>query len=480
MGVLSLLLLLALAGLLGGALLAAAGPDGGRRPEPALALVAGLVALHAVLLLLDLAGVAWSRGTLGAVWGAGMAAAGVVAWRRRGDLAGERGGAGGAAGGLRRLGLGWGDAVAAGAGLLYAAAAWTRRVTIPDFVYHWGLKAKRYLLAGGVDYAFLADPLRLTDHPDYPSLVPGLYAAVGLVRGAFHERAALLASVAFFALTVAGARRAAAVAGLPRAAAQGTVAAVALTLAGFGIGYRMAGAADWPVVAALLVALPALVRRPAAAADGGLDTLRLGLAAALAAGSKIEGVPLAALLVAAGLARWVVAARRTAGGAARRALAADLARLVVPSLALVVPWAIQNLRHGLFAAENTGPLVAARVAVAARATVESFATAEWLGLPWLLLLLPALLLPPATRAAAAVLLVQSGFYAWVYLTSPVDTRFLVLSSLPRLLFHLVPPVLVLLAVALFARRETAPPPPEVGSGADGAGEGTAPRRRGPG
>lgn len=88
--------------------------------------------------------------------------------------------------------------------------------------------------------------------------------------------------------------------------------------------------------------------------------------------------------------------------------------------------------------------------MAVRAAAEAFATPEWMGLPWLLLLLPALLAPRATRAAAAVLLLQGGFYAWVFLTSPVDTRFLVLSSLPRLLFHLVPPLLVLLAVALFA------------------------------
>ena len=114
--------------------------------------------------------------------------------------------------------------------------------------------------------------------------------------------------------------------------------------------------------------------------------------------------------------------------------------------------------------------------MAARAAAEAFASPEWAGLPWLLLLVPALLALRRTRAAAAVLLLQGGFYAWVFLTSPVDTRFLVLSSLPRLLFHLVPPLLVLLAVALFAERETAPPLPAARPGADGAGKSAAPGR----
>lgn len=486
MGLLSLLLLLALSGVLGWVAIAAVAPAAPpRRGEPALAIVAGLVALYALLLLFDLAGVPWRRGPLAAGWSAATAAAVAVAWSRRpigwrwdGRRAGAGGRPGFGRGAIGRGAIGWGDGVAAGAALLYAAAAWTRRITIPDFVYHWGPKAKRALLGGGVDYAFLADPLRLTDHPDYPHLLPGLYAAVGVVRGAFHERAALLVSVVFFALAVAGVRRAAAVAGLPRHPAQGTVAAVALTLAAFGIGYRMAGAADWPVVAALLVALPALVGLPGRGPGRGLaapdDALRLGLAAALAAGSKIEGVPLAALLVGVGLVR-LGGTRWWVGGTARRA--AELARLVVPPLLVVVPWTVQNLRHGLFAAENTGPLVAARIPVVVRAAAEVFATAEWAGLPWLLLLLPALLARRATRMAAAVLLLQGGFYAWVYLTSPVDTRFFVLSSLARLLFHLVPPLLVLLAIALFAGRETAPPLTAARPGADGAGEGAAPGRQ---
>ncbi|HEX2162505.1 MAG TPA: hypothetical protein VHM02_01010, partial [Thermoanaerobaculia bacterium] len=264
--------------------------------------------------------------------------------------------------------------------------------------------------------------------------------------------------VAFLAVAVAGARRAAARAGLPRHAAQGTVAAVALATAGFGIGYRMAGAADWPIAAALLVALPALLP-PGLASDPAAvrgDRLRLGLAAALAAGAKIEGVPLAALLVAAGLVGW-------RGGERRRP--ADLARLLVPPLLVVLPWVALNLRHGLFAAENTGPLDPARLGVALAAAAEAFATREWLGLPWLLLLLPLALAMPRTRRAAAVLLLQAGFYGWVYLTSPVDTRFLVLSSLPRLLLHLLPPFLVLLAAALFGRAP-GEEEPRATSGAD--------------
>ncbi|HUO86912.1 MAG TPA: hypothetical protein VM617_05945, partial [Thermoanaerobaculia bacterium] len=286
MGVASLLLVLALAGLLGAAVLAAADRSSSRSVDPALALVAGLVCLHGLLLLFDLAAVPWRRAPLAAGWVVATGLASWLAWRRRGP--GGRSSAATLEGWNRP---GPGDAVAAVALVAYAGASWTRLITIPDFVYHWGIKAKRHLLAGGIDYAFLADPLRLTDHPDYPSLVPGLYAAVGVVRGAFHERAALLASVAFFALAVAATRRTVRVARLSPAAAQGTVALVALVLAMFGIGHRMAGAADWPIVAALLVALPGMLAAPGGGAEAGGDgAMRLGFAAALAAGAKIEGV----------------------------------------------------------------------------------------------------------------------------------------------------------------------------------------------
>ena len=76
------------------------------------------------------------------------------------------------------------------------------------------------------------------------------------------------------------------------------------------------------------------------------------------------------------------------------------------------------------------------------------------------------------RPAALVLLAQLGFYLIVYWTGPVDSRFYVLSTFPRLLFHLLPATLALVAIAALGPREAAAsrvapfaPPPAPGESA---------------
>ena len=89
-----------------------------------------------------------------------------------------------------------------------------------------------------------------------------------------------------------------------------------------------------------------------------------------------------------------------------------------------------------------------------------FWTREWHGMAWLVpLLLPALAWSRRTRPVALTCALQLGFYLWVYLASPLEPRFYVLSSFPRLLFHLLPAVLIG-AVALLsnpAAADTRPP-----------------------
>ncbi|HEX2252260.1 MAG TPA: hypothetical protein VHQ65_03220 [Thermoanaerobaculia bacterium] len=472
MSLLPLLVLTAAAFVAGLALLVAAGAPiaagsrPGRRAVRALrdamslapaAIVVGLVALHALLLAYDAVGVPWRRRTLAAGMAALFVAAAAAAWRstrRRASAAGR-------AFPALRLPLGWGDLVALAAVAIYAGAAFTRRIGIPDFVYHWGLKAKRYALAGGIDWAWLADPLRFTDHPDYPNLLPGLYAATAHVLGTFDEGGLLLWSAVFFALMVSFARQALAL--LPgRFAPQAAVATLALAVGMFGIGYDMAGGADWLVALALLAAAPVLLRAPG---DGegraGHQHLQVGAAAALAAGAKIEGVPLAAVLVTVHLLRVAAPAGPAAGAATGRPAAGPrLGRLLraapwvlVPPALGVGPWLAGNLRHGLFQSTNTGTWDADRLGAVAAGLVTTFGTAEWHGLPWLLLLLPVLVAVRRTRALAAVLALQLVLYVGIYLTAPVDTRFYVLSSFPRLAFHLLPPLLVALAVLLVPPRD---------------------------
>lgn len=441
--------------LLGHVLLAAAGWQPARFPRRplrhhlpvlldrlALDLLAGVVLLFAVLLLLDLASVPWRWWALAP---AGLAVGGLLALVARRRREGTEGSGPSAP-------LGWGDGVAAAALAFFAAAAWSRRANISDFVYHWGLKGKRYWLEGGIDVAFLTDPLGLTDHPDYPNLLPALYAVTAEALGRFRERAMLAWSVLFLALLLLFARRALTVAlaerdGAPRWAVRGGTLATALVAVAFAVGHQLAGGGDLVVALAVVAALPALLtghgeeERRLAAGD-----LQVGLAAALAAGAKIEGVPLAVFLVAA---RWWQVAGAPRRGALRRWGAAQLRRLprlALPVLLVAGPWLVECLRHDLFRGTNTGSFDTARWGEIWPAVGQVFNMEDWHRLPWLLLLLPPLFLLPRLRPAVLVLHLQAAFYLFVYLTAPVDTTFYVLSSLPRLLYHLVVPALVLVVV----------------------------------
>jgi hypothetical protein len=465
-------LLLAVAALaLGAAVLAAAGDPGvgsGARHRfgfaaavdlAARSAVAGLVLLFVLLLALDAAGVPWRRRSLAAGGAVLFVALAAVAWyRQRGTSRRDAP----APPTPTAAPFGWGDGVALAAVATFAWACWQRLVAIPDFVYHWGLKGKRYALAGGVDVAFLADPLRLTDHPDYPNLLPSLYAATSHLRGFFDERSMLLWSPVFLLLLVGGARTALARGAAGDGAArrrvfawswlQAGTAAAALLAAMFAIGYDLAGGADLVIAAAVVVALPALLGADPdrTAASRRSDDLTVGMAAALAAGAKIEGVPLALLLLVLRLVAdgGAAPAGAVAGWPARAvSTLRRLPRLAGPPALVVAPWLVTCLRHGLFRETNGGDFQLAHFGTVAGAALEVFNLPEWHGLPWLLVLLPPLLLSRRLRPAAALLLVQGGFYLYVYLAAPVDTEFYVLSSLPRLLYHLLPAHLVLLTLA---------------------------------
>ena len=427
--------------------LGAAAPPLARSPEGwALAFVAGLVSLHLLLMALQAAGVPWRRLSLAVGVAVAVALLGLVAAGRirRGDPRPAPGRAAAPAGAApASTPWRWGGWVAGLSLAGFAAAVPARWVTLPDFVYHWGLKGKRYHLAGGVDFAFLSDPLRLTEHPDYPNLLPSLFAATAHLRGFFDEVSMLAWSVLFTAaLLVLG--RAALARGAPRRRLEGHwleagTAVFSLVTVMFVAGYQLAGGADLLVALGVVMALPALT-----AADRPGDDLRVGLAAALVAGAKIEGVPLAALLVAA---RWWVGGRGRGGGN----LASRAARLPLPPLAVVVPWLWASARHGLFRQANTGAPDPERLPVVLGALGEALATPEWHGFAWLLLLLPLTLLVRDTRVAGTLLAAQASFYLFVYLSAQAEPRFYVLSSFPRLLFHLLPALLLLLWMLLAAR-----------------------------
>ena len=63
----------------------------------------------------------------------------------------------------------------------YAAA--TARATAGDYVLFWGTKGERFAMARAIDVAFLKDPLHVLMHPDYPPMLPCLYAWGALAAG---------------------------------------------------------------------------------------------------------------------------------------------------------------------------------------------------------------------------------------------------------------------------------------------------------
>jgi hypothetical protein len=427
------------------------------RDRLVIAAVGGHLLLHLLLLAYDRLGLRWSlAGTLGPLLLAALAG-GIVALARRrsASMATDPTRSGDwhrlPPPGADRHSRPWGLAVAAlvvAVFALSAAACWT---ALPDFVYHWGFKAHRFLLAGGVDWELLAAPESWSIHPDYPLLLPELFAVTAAFAGGWREAPILLWAplhLALLLLAVDGALLAAPGAG-PRgsgaARRQTALVVVALGLGTFALLQRMAGAADWLVALALVAAALPLLRPPDARGDW-----RVGICAALAAAAKIEGVPLAVALL-------VVQLGRGERSWPERARAAT--RLATPLVLVVAPWLARVLEHGLFQAFNSSAPSAARLLEALPPMLAAITSPSWCGLGLALLALPALLLAAPgsstarVRPLATVIALQLAFYVWTMASTAMGGAPLVLAAFPRLLLHLLPAQWVALLVAWLPARD---------------------------
>jgi hypothetical protein len=405
----------------------------GRGGRMAVAVVAGMLALHLWLTLLQLLGLRWTPIVIAAIV---LPAAGL--WRllpRPSPSVGSERWA-------------WPEALAVLAVVVFAVAAWRLWALFPDLIFHWGIKGQRYALAGGVDWTFLARPWNWRSHPDYPNLLPELYAATALFGGGWRESTITAWSVLFFALLVLAARDGLARAGAAEEDRAVATAALAAGIAVFAMTHILAGAADWLPALAVVLAWPALVEPPSAKGD-----LRIALAGALAAASKIEGVPLMALLVGVSLARRLLWRR-----------GADwLALLRTAALPGVVAglWWVACKRHALFQPFDTGALDFGRwrevgTALGAVAVLPG----TWFAFALLLAGLPLLIVPRGQRAFAAVVCGQLAICLYIYMSAPVDPAYSVKSSFARLAFHLWPAVAVACVVAserLVRQRESCDP-----------------------
>ena len=340
--------------------------------------------------------------------------------------------------------LGWGDGIALLALAVFLLIALTGWITFNDFIFHWGIKGERFHAARGTDYAYLARGWNWVLHPDYPNLLPEIYAVTALLTGRFEMPAMMLQSGAFFALLLAAAREGLRQGGADRFTRQTGLALIALAIGTFGIGYMTAGGADWLLALALTAAVTPLLRPPDRVGD-----FQIGVIAAFAAAAKVEGVPLAAFLV---LVQW---ARRFLGdtlGERRLVLGEAVQaalRTGLPAAVVVLPWLGRTIHHHLFLALISGPFTLSRAPGILAAVLEALQTAAWHGFLWAMFLPPLLLLHRRTRPFAIVATLQLLFYFYVYFTSASadQIRVFVLSNFARLGFQVIPAILVMALVA---------------------------------
>lgn len=223
--------------------------------------------------------------------------------------------------------------------VLLAYVAGSARATSPDFLLFWGTKGERFALARAIDTVFLAAPEHRLMHPDYPPLLPLLYACGALAAGRFPWGAALLTLPVWVLFTALGFRGWARPALGARSAARFT--AVLAALLGFVLSVTWsAGNGEPPLLFFESMALAAAVF---GAADRSVDVL-LSVALAGAVLTKFEGLVFAAILAA-----GVVLLRRRRG----ERLGSSLRLGALPLVSLGA-WILFCDRHGLLDAYKGG------------------------------------------------------------------------------------------------------------------------------
>lgn len=316
-----------------------------------------------------------------------------------------------------------------------------------DGVAIWHFKGRMFYVDGGVRLAALLDPARDYAHPGYPLHVPLLLAGLARAMGDWQDPPLLVVgplSYAALLLLVYGAASLVARPALALAVVAG-VAVLPGVVAHLAIGY-----ADLPLAmyaAGTLAGLTAWLTR------GDHRALLLaGLSAGLATWTKQEGW---LVLLSHGTAAWAWAPRV---GRHRLALLAPLG----VALSVALPWLLVRMLAAI-----PGPPVGvgllelpARLLTIAGAGIREGVALERWGTLWVGAGLGVLPWPragagePLARCLATVLGLMAAAYAAVYSVLAYDLSWLLATSLPRLLLHLVP-----VAATLVARRLEALAPP---------------------
>lgn len=290
-----------------------------------------------------------------------------------------------------------------------------------DFLVDWGLKARAFFHAGGIDWRFLEAAWYRGTHPDYPPLLPLIFDVISVLRGSWTDRYLGLTHVAFagamllivYRLAVEELRS-----DLPAA----FIALAMLPLAAS----PWIGIAEAPFAAYATASL--LLIRKGSIAPG---AVMLGLAAL----TKNEG---AALIVAVALALLMTRRMR------------DVPRLW-PAILLPLPWWIARGMHHLATDVTSGDAFARIVQHATDATLVHAIASYSLGKPlfWIGLVAGiAVTFRRLERFVVTALAIQLVFYIGAYLATPHDVGWHVQWSWERLISHLTPAITFLVLMEL--------------------------------
>lgn len=239
-----------------------------------LAFAAGAVVLASIMFGMSVAGVHWTRTTI-------LVALAIVLLAARPSFRGDAPPIT-----SRPLAL----TLLAIVGVLTLYGILDARETCGDLIYFWGPKGQQFYLAEKIDTGFLAWPHYSLMHPDYPPLIPEIYAWGSTVAHGFSWWGALLLTPAYLLATTFSFR------GLvrqrlgdERAAAYASLLAALLAF-GFARG-MVAGAGEPPLILFEIIALTALTFH--GESRGGIALAAIALTGVAA--TKVEGAAFAAI-----------------------------------------------------------------------------------------------------------------------------------------------------------------------------------------
>jgi hypothetical protein len=317
-----------------------------------------------------------------------------------------------------------------------------------DFWAIWGLKARVFLEAGGIDWRFLGSPWNTFAHPDYPLLVPLNYDFVALIDGAWSDRWLGLLCVAWGVAAVLIVRGLAV-----RETSPFFASLVALALASRAVSPYL-GLAEGALIAfggAGILFVRAALRDDDDAAAWRHGALMLGFAA----NCKNEGLAwLVAVTIAVAAVSWF---RR---GEASRLRGLVTATKLWPAYALAAPWLLLRFTHALptdIAGGSAFSRLMARLPQVHQILGYLMANLHepWF---WLAILAGALIAPSAARRGEGfvflVTAIQLLFYVVAYLATPHDLHWHVQTSWARLTEQVTTPItfVVFLMLANSLRR----------------------------